>query len=51
MTDLMESVLGHTRQQLAQAMAANAELSALLAQAQEKIESLEKPPVSGDNED
>jgi hypothetical protein len=47
-TALLEAVLANTRQQLANAMAANAELTALLQQVQEKFASLESEPENGD---
>ena len=50
-TALLEAVLANTRQQLAQAMATNAELAAVLQQTQEKLTSMESTSDSGDTKE
>jgi hypothetical protein len=48
---LLEAVLANTRQQLASAMATNAELAAVLQQTQEKLTSMESTDSSGDTKE
>jgi hypothetical protein len=50
-TALLEAVLANTRQQLASAMATNAELAAVLQQTQEKLTSMESTDSSGDTKE
>lgn len=49
--ELLEAVLANTRQQLSQVMAVNAELSALLQHAQERLTALETDTDSGDTKE